>query len=233
VQRVHEARYFTILADETTDAGKKEELSISLRYVINGNVRENFISFTPLGIDTTGAAIAEVILKELKSVGVDTKYMIGQGYDGASCMSGYISGVQACIRKTCPSAIYVHCASHCLNLTLSKSCEVPSIRNCQGVVNEVAVFFNRSAKRNDILKKAILNADVESNRQQLRNLCETRWVERHDAIISFTLLYGPMLEALDECSRTRDKDTAVKAGLLKQLPLNQISLLHSVSLLTF
>ena len=130
-------------------------------------------------------------------------------------MSGCMSGVQACIRKTCPSAIYVHCASHCLNLTLSKSCEVPSIRNCQGVVNEVAVFFNRSAKRNDILKKAILNADVDSNRQQLRNLCETRWVERHDAIISFTLLYGPMLEALDECSRTRDKDTAVKAGLLK------------------
>jgi hypothetical protein len=130
VQRVHEARYFTILADETTDAGKKEELSISLRYVINGNVREDFISFTPLGIDTTGAAIAEVILKQLKSVGVDTKYMIGQGYDGASCMSGYISGVQACIRKTCPSAIYVHCASHCLNLTLSKSCEHQKLPGC-------------------------------------------------------------------------------------------------------
>jgi len=123
--------------------------------------------------------------------------MIGQGYDGASSMSGSVLGVQTCIRQVCPSAVYVHCASHCLNLTIFRSSDIPSIRNCQEVVSEIAAFFNRSAKRNSILKQAVIDADVETNRQRLRSLCETRWVERHDAIISFKLLYGPMLDALD------------------------------------
>ena len=55
-------------------------------------------------------------------------------------------------------------------------------------MNEIAVFFNRSAKRNEILKQAVTDGNIEGKREPLRNLCETRWVERHDAIKSFKLL---------------------------------------------
>jgi len=65
-------------------------------------------------------------MDELRRVDIDATYMIGQGYDGASSMSGSVLGVQACIRQVCPSAVYVHCASHCLNLTISRSCDIPS-----------------------------------------------------------------------------------------------------------
>ena len=71
-------------------------------------------------------AIAKAIMDELRRVDIDATYMIGQGYDGASSMSGSVLGVQACIRQVCPSAVYVHCASHCLNLTISRSCDIPS-----------------------------------------------------------------------------------------------------------
>lgn len=46
------------------------------------------------------------------------------GYDGAAAMSGQFSGVQAEIKRTHPKAVYFHCASHCLNLTLSKASKV-------------------------------------------------------------------------------------------------------------
>ena len=117
------------------------------------SVREDFLGFIPLGTDLTGAAIAKAIIDELRRVDIDTTYMIGQGYDDASSMSGSVLGVQTCIRQVCPSAVYVHCASHCLNLTISRSCDIPSIRNCQGVVSEIAAFFNHSAKHNSILKQ--------------------------------------------------------------------------------
>uniref|UniRef100_A0A915HIQ7 TTF-type domain-containing protein n=1 Tax=Romanomermis culicivorax TaxID=13658 RepID=A0A915HIQ7_ROMCU len=39
-------------------------------------------------------------------------------------MSGLFSGVQAEIRRQVPSSTYVHCANHCLNLTISKSCQI-------------------------------------------------------------------------------------------------------------
>ena len=72
--------------------------------------------------------------------------MIGQGYDGASAMSGEFKGVQSEIRRECPSASYVHCSSHCLNLSLAKGSIVQAIRNTVGTMSEVITFINASAK---------------------------------------------------------------------------------------
>lgn len=47
--------------------------------------------------NTTGKNIANVILETIKCLGIDSKHMVGQGYDGAATMSGNINGVQAII----------------------------------------------------------------------------------------------------------------------------------------
>ena len=47
--------------------------------------------------------------------------MHGQGYDGATAMSGRLNGTQAYIREIIPTALYVHCAAHSLNLAVSNS----------------------------------------------------------------------------------------------------------------
>ena len=44
----------------------------------------------------------------------------GQAYDGASNMSGHISGVAARIQECESTAIFVHCLAHCTNLCLQK-----------------------------------------------------------------------------------------------------------------
>lgn len=41
------------------------------------------------------------------------------GFDGAAVMSGHKGGVQAILKRTFQSAIYVHCHSHRLNLILA------------------------------------------------------------------------------------------------------------------
>ena len=62
---------------------------------------------------------------------IDCSYLVGQGYDGAAAMSGIYNGVQAVVKEKYPLATYVHCASHCLNLTIAKAASVQSIRNAQ------------------------------------------------------------------------------------------------------
>jgi hypothetical protein len=42
----------------------------------------------------------------------DLNKMVAQTYDGASTMSGHISGVQSRIRAKHDKAIYVHCMAH-------------------------------------------------------------------------------------------------------------------------
>jgi hypothetical protein len=82
-------------------------------------------------------------------------------------------------------------------------------------VRECGRTPHSSPQRNDILRRAVIDADLDGKRQRLRNLCETRWVERHDAILIFKMLFVPMLNALDECVSLRDRETLVKAEHLK------------------
>lgn len=57
---------------------------------------------------------------------------MGQGYDGASVMSGVYSGVQKHIKDLQPNAQYVHCATHNLNLVINDA-----VSSCV----EIQVFF--------------------------------------------------------------------------------------------
>ena len=52
----------------------------------------------------------------------------GQAYDGASAMSADISGVQARILELSPLALYTHCRSYVLNLSIATTCKVPEVR---------------------------------------------------------------------------------------------------------
>jgi hypothetical protein len=120
---------------------RQEQMSLCVRFTLNGVLREEFLKYVKV-VDTTGISLSKVIMEEFSQLGLDCNYLIGQGYDGASVMSGHMHGVQAEIRKICPHAVYVHCAAHVLNLTLSKSTNVQSIRNCIGTIEEVATFIN-------------------------------------------------------------------------------------------
>ena len=77
--------------------------------------------------------------------------MVGQGYDGASALSGYLNGAQVHVRKEAPAAIYVHCSSHSLNLVLNSTCSIPEIKNMFPVVKECINFINDSVKCRKIM----------------------------------------------------------------------------------
>ncbi|XP_060873604.1 zinc finger MYM-type protein 1-like [Metopolophium dirhodum] len=119
-------------------------------------------------------SLASLILESLHNFGIETKYMRGQGYDGAAAMSGEFNGVQAIIRKTHPLALYVHCSAHVLHLAVSNSCKVQEIRNCLGTISKARDFFN-FPKRKDVLKTQIENSDEKISKKSLKRLCATRW----------------------------------------------------------
>ena len=59
------------------------------------------------------ASITDNILRSLEMLGLDYKSsLVGLRFDGASVMSGKLSGVQKRIRDKAPSAYYVHCYGH-------------------------------------------------------------------------------------------------------------------------
>lgn len=116
----------------------------------------------------------------------------GQGYDGATNMSGE-AGVQGRLMAENLKAVYIHCNSHILNLCIVQACSIPAIRNMNSVITETAYFFANSAKRQHFLELVI---DKRTRIVRVKDLCRTRWIYRHEAYENFYFLFKHVLAVI-------------------------------------
>ena len=107
--------YFSLMADESTDVSSKEELSICARWEQDSKPVEHFLGILPAK-ETTAEAISSYLCVFLESKSIDITAMRGLGFDGTNTMSGQRSGVHKRLRLYSPSAVYVHCRCHQLQL---------------------------------------------------------------------------------------------------------------------
>lgn len=81
-ERVKESKYFSVIADGTTDVTHVKQLTFVLRYLHlieatrKFEIMESFIKFVPI-FDETVLGISEVIDDEVKSGGLDGNDMRG------------------------------------------------------------------------------------------------------------------------------------------------------------
>ena len=228
VAEVKKAKYYTIIADEVTDLANKEQLSLVLRYILDGNVNEVFVDFVFVE-RITGAVLARSILQWLSKWDLPYSDMRGQCYDGASNMAGARSGCMAIIQQQAPKAAYFHCAAHRLNLAVVSACKIQEFKNTESYIGEIARFFSYSAKRQRLLDTSINKVIPETNTKKLKDACRTRWVERIDSYTVFLELLPALsitLQAMVSPNQfqelgtdwTWDGETVIKAnGYLYQL----------------
>ena len=82
----------------------------------------------------------------------------GHCFDGASNMSGRISGVRARLAEVQPKSMYVHCANHSLDLVLVELAKrVPLVADVMNLVRDVFSALN-TAKRKNLLKQYVLES---------------------------------------------------------------------------
>ena len=162
-------------------------------------MHETYLGFEELK-STTGAGIAEKILASLENYGIDLLKMRGQAYDECAAMKGDINGAQAIIQRKYPEALYMHCSSHTLNLVVCHAAKVREISNCISTIKEVTNFVKASAKRMTLFKEKITTCVSGSARIILLGLSETRWVERHEAVVRFVEMIPAVLEMFEDMS---------------------------------
>jgi len=89
-------------------------------------------------------------------------------------MSSNVCGAVSKIQKMATHAVRCPCFSHALNLSLARSSSVQCVRNSVGIIKDVVSFL--------MLARSEIAHWNELQEKKLQSLCETRWVERHDAI---------------------------------------------------
>ena len=128
---------YSIICDECTDSANKEQLSLSLRYVMRDKICESFVGFFELKDGVTGEAISTTIEQAILECNLDPSMLRGQAYDGASNMSGQYKGCAAIIQRKYPKALYSHCCSHVLNLAVVNACDCIQVPNLFAVMASV------------------------------------------------------------------------------------------------
>ena len=219
-REIQKASIFSILVDETKDCSKKEQMSISFRYVDvdSATIFERFLTFVHAE-KLDAESLTKYIIDTCNLHQLDPSQIVSQGYDGASVMSGKLSGVQAQIRHYAPNAIYIHCNAHCLNLCLVESVKaVKHAREFFALLEALYVFL--SASKCHVLflenqKKLYPTTQV----RHLQRLSETRWACRANAVATLCYTYEAVVDTLyqfsDECS---DGSRVCEAnGLLSQI----------------
>ncbi|XP_074270944.1 uncharacterized protein LOC141594855 [Silene latifolia] len=144
---------FAILVDGALDVSNTEQMAIIIRFVDReGILRERF--FTVVSVtDTCSQTLMDKIIMVFAQYNLQLENIRGQGYDGASNMSGQINGLQALFQTECPYAYYVHCFAHRLQLSLNAAAKgVHDVWQFFSTLTMIVNFVDSSAKRHSMLK---------------------------------------------------------------------------------
>lgn len=181
---------FSIEIDETTDISCKSQLSIVIRYALDGSVFERFLGFTDVSKSHKADYIFQTVQENLKQFDLADK-LIGQTYDGAAVMSGELNGLQAKIKTIAPQALFTHCHAHRMNLVLQDTCK--NIKDCRiffANLGGFATFFSNSPKRMNLLNKTA--------EKRLPRVSQTRWNFKSRLVNTVADLRISLLETFDE-----------------------------------
>ena len=208
------AQYFTLIADETKDISKSEQLSVVLRYIHDCKTYERFLSYTKCE-ELNAEALFSYIMSTLKELDVDINNCVSQCYDGASVMSGCQTGVRARISQINPSAIYIHCHAHQLNLVLVDACrKLPHASEFLSLLESLYVFISSSVPHSVFVTK---QKELGHRVIELKQLSDTRWSCRYLSIKSVLSSFSALIQTLEDLSGGANHRSIESRGLLHQV----------------
>ncbi|CAF3629139.1 unnamed protein product [Rotaria sp. Silwood1] len=199
------------MIDETTDITRHQQVSLVIRYTDDQfNVYERFLGFERAS-DTTGLGLFNLLIEWLNKLGLDIKNIVGQGFDGASSMTGEYKGVASRLIQVSPTALYVHCNGHVLNLCLVDVAEaVVHIRNNFGVVKSLYNLIEASPKRHKVFEDLQKESGIISI--SLKQLSDTRWACRYESLKVISSRY---LEILNTLEKLETSDSYILLHVIK------------------
>ncbi|CAF4636014.1 unnamed protein product [Rotaria sp. Silwood1] len=211
VSEIKTCKYYSVMIDETTDITRHQQVSLVIRYTDDQfNVYERFLGFERAS-DTTGLGLFNLLIEWLNKLGLDIKNIVGQGFDGASSMTGEYKGVASRLIQVSPTALYVHCNGHVLNLCLVDVAEaVVHIRNNFGVVKSLYNLIEASPKRHKVFEDLQKESGIISI--SLKQLSDTRWACRYESLKVISSRY---LEILNTLEKLETSDSYILLHVIK------------------
>ena len=219
---VHNVGFFCLLADEARSF-RNEQLAVCVRYAVDLDIRERFVMFVDCSESRNADGITDELMKALKMGKLHDVPIIAQAYDGASVMSEKDNGVQKKVRDLQPTAVYIHCMGHKLNLVIISACMttrhiVTFFPNIQALY----VFFSRPGNNKLFMSTRDL-IGISGKAPLLTDLSDTRWACRWRNVNATKKSLNALVMCLKEQSQPESGNRCIAeaAGLLHQMQQTQ------------
>ncbi|XP_038698098.1 zinc finger MYM-type protein 1-like [Tripterygium wilfordii] len=199
------------MIDESRDMSCKEQMAVVLRYVDKkGHIMERFLGIQHVS-ETTAISLKASIEALFATHGLTISRLLGQGYDGASNMQGEFNGLKALILRDNPTADFVHCFAHQLQLALiGVTKNHNDVGDLFNFVTSILNVVGGSCKRRDILRdkqeakiiEALEGGEISSGRglnqeTTLRRHGDTRWGSHYLTLVRLASMFSSVLDLLE------------------------------------
>nr|XP_033509919.1 zinc finger MYM-type protein 1-like [Nicotiana tomentosiformis] len=186
---------------------------------------ERFVGLVHVS-DTSASSLKEAIYSLLLEHSLSPSKIRGQGYDGASNMRGEINGLKTLIMKDSPSAYYIHCFAHQLQLILvaiaKKYLDVEDFFcHVTNVLNVIGGSFKRrdslrllqAEKLEQLLESGEVHTGQGLNQEWgLQGPDDNRWGSHFKTLDNFIVLFLSIVRVLEvikyEGSTSNDRNQA-------------------------
>ncbi|KAJ9548729.1 hypothetical protein OSB04_021272 [Centaurea solstitialis] len=176
--------------------------------------------------DTSSSTLKEAIVSMLANHQLSIDQVRGQGYDGASNMRGEFNGLRAMILRDNPSAHYIHCFAHQLQLVIvAVAKKHEGVKDFFEYLNMVVTTVSASYKRKDMIREAkrkrvadgIRSGEIKTGKElnqesSLLRSGDTRWGSHHATIVSVLKLFREVVDVLcyvkEEGDSTQQRSSA-------------------------
>lgn len=228
IDEIKKSEIISILADESRDIRKTEQMSFCVRYFFDGSIHERFLNFTGVS-DLTAPGLKKVLLHILHEAGIADIEIVAQSYDGAPVMSGEDNGLQELFREKYKKAIYIHCYAHRLNLVLVDVCNaISEIREFFSMASAIYAYFSKSGLAHEGLQEILL--ELKIGKTELQELSDTRWACQIRSLKAIRKTYPALIQYLENPKDACDPCKAKGLLIFLKNPNNIVVLLLLIKL---
>lgn len=142
VNEINVSSAFSIICDEISDKGTKNQVSVCVRYPHKLPkailIKERFLGFVDVD-EMNGTNLHRTIKTYLQQIGVEMNKIRGQAYNSATNLRKKFNESAEEFKKEEPRALYTHCHAHCLDLAVVRFCK--EIKELRSALNTLTILF--------------------------------------------------------------------------------------------
>ena len=213
MNKLKQARYFSLLLDESNDISNTKNLLIYCQYLdsMKKKVELKFMKLLSLKeCDAQAIFIAVTYLFSQNEVA--TQKLIMFTNDGASVMLGRNNGVQAKLKAIVPHLLEFHCVAHREALVVSHAYNsIDNFVQLESTLQAIYSYFSHSSTRLERLKSVFNVLDKKFVR--LQKLFDIHWLSRLQALKAILRSYEALILYFDD----RANEDVTAEGIVKRL----------------